>query len=179
MLASVSVRDLVKLYENLIANASNDAQGKPLRMLEQKAAKLRSLSDVSMHNLDLDQSASGEPHRVVLKVIDLPIMDYEVPDMLEESANKTFQPEPQSVEARPKKLRLHEASVSEDNPSLKASKPATELSGSEIKQEAFLSFSIQFEYSWTPSRIHCLLAHRCTFGLNQKKSIFKKQQIVG
>ncbi|XP_020817619.1 uncharacterized protein LOC110191192 isoform X2 [Drosophila serrata] len=103
MLASVSVRDLVKLYENLIANASNDAQGKPLRMLEQKAAKLRSLSDVSMHNLDLDQSASGEPHRVVLKVIDLPIMDYEVPDMLEESANKTFQPEPQSVE-KPQRL---------------------------------------------------------------------------
>ncbi|KAH8392672.1 hypothetical protein KR200_009632 [Drosophila serrata] len=161
MLATVSVRDLVKLYENLIANASNDSVGKPLRMLEQKAAKVRSLSDVSMHKLDLDQSASGEPHRGVLKVIDSPIMDYEVPDMLEESANKTFQPEPQSVgkcvnlalifelkhitirktsEARPKKLRLHEASVSEDNPSLKASKPATELSGSEIKQET-LSFS--------------------------------------
>ncbi|KAH8264680.1 hypothetical protein KR038_012150 [Drosophila bunnanda] len=97
MLSTVSVRDLVKFYENLIANASNDALHKPQRILGEKAAKVRSLSDVSVHNLDVDQSASGEPHRGVLKAIDSPIRDSDVTNMVKESADKTLQPEPQSV----------------------------------------------------------------------------------
>ncbi|KAH8291810.1 hypothetical protein KR054_000791 [Drosophila jambulina] len=98
MVATLSVGDLVKLYENLIAAASNDALDKPRRILEEQAAKVRSLSEVSMHNLDVDDSATGEPHRGVLKAIDSPMSDCDVADIVEEFANTTVQPEPQLVE---------------------------------------------------------------------------------
>nr|XP_017036266.1 uncharacterized protein LOC108084540 [Drosophila kikkawai] len=91
-MATVSVRDLVKLYEDIIAAASSDALDNPPRILKEQAATMRSLSDVSEHCLDVDESAPGEPHRGVLRAIDPPMSD-----TVGQSANKTFKPEPPSV----------------------------------------------------------------------------------
>lgn len=90
-MAHVNVRELIKRYEDLIADESTKTWvSKPFKMEDVQPVTMRSLSDVSVHYPDVVEPAPGEPHRGVDAVEISSDVPQDVVGTVGESDNETY-----------------------------------------------------------------------------------------